>query len=430
MNIYRLTGSMVIFFVFTASAYAASNLAISVKTDKALYEYGDTIQVILEAENTTGFDIPLYFDTGCQMSFTIHAYSADTASYTLPVYNRLLNPRNCDPASTEITIPDSRKAIWTRTFDPNEDQYPILPPGEYLLHGYINDYENELWSYQPASYVYLTVTGPADKREIPKYDVNYWNEKLCTGTGGILNESCSCPVGAEWSNTVGCTEDKILDELCIETGGVLVDSDSLSCFCGEGLYWNETVGCNDDPDLAPKDEPKEIFNDIAGHWAETYIIDLFKAGVVKGYDDGGFHPDDNINRAELTKMSLSAAGIASMTPNDQNFLFNDLDGWQIDWVYAAWKQGIVDGYDETTFAPAQNVTRAEALKIAMLAFGVEIPDTGDEWAFEDTIGHWAISYINQAYLDFIVSGREDGNFYPDDPITRAEASKIINLLRQ
>ena len=63
----------------------------------------------------------------------------------------------------------------------------------------------------------------------------------------------------------------------------------------------------------------------------------------------------------------------------------------------------------------------------MLAFNRQVPDTSDEWAFSDTGNHWAISYINQAYLDFIVTGR-DGLFYPNEPITRAEAAKIIELI--
>jgi len=172
-----------------------------------------------------------------------------------------------------------------------------------------------------------------------------------------------------------------------------------------------------------------VFNDIYGHWALTYIQKLFDQRIVKGYEDGGFHPDSNINRAELVQMSLDAAGIEkSETQDDENFKFEDLDDWQVPCVYDAWKRGIVQGYNETTFAPAQDVTRAEALKIALLAFGADIPDTSDEWAFDDTQDHWGSSYINFAYLHFIVSGRADGDFYPNDPITRAEAAKIISKL--
>jgi hypothetical protein len=174
-----------------------------------------------------------------------------------------------------------------------------------------------------------------------------------------------------------------------------------------------------------------VFNDIYEHWAKSYIEKLYDKGLVQGYEDGGFHPDASINRAELVKMALTAAGIQfSDNVDDEDFKFEDLDGWQLSPVYEAWKRGIVQGYDETSFAPAQNITRAEALKVALLAFGADIPQNPDEYTFEDTKDHWASAYINFAYLNFVVAGRPDGLFYPDDPITRAEAAKIISKLTE
>lgn len=172
-----------------------------------------------------------------------------------------------------------------------------------------------------------------------------------------------------------------------------------------------------------------VFNDIYEHWAKSYIEKLYDQGVIQGYEDGGFHPDSPINRAELVKLALGAAGIGlSDNINDENFTFEDLDDWQVPAVYEAWKKGIVQGYSETLFSPAQNITRAEALKVALLAFGADISQNSDKYAFEDTKDHWASDYINYAYLNFIVAGRPDGLFYPDDPITRAEAAKIISKL--
>lgn len=177
------------------------------------------------------------------------------------------------------------------------------------------------------------------------------------------------------------------------------------------------------------DELLYSFNDISEHWAKSYIQKLSDQSIVEGYEDGGFHPNDYINRAEMVKLALTAAGYNfEIAVIDENFKFNDLDDWQEPFVYRAWEDGIVEGYDEFTFAPAQNVTRAEAVKIALLAFKLEPGQLEGDYSFDDTIDHWAASYINEAYAKFIVSGREDGNFYPDDSITRAEASKIISLL--
>jgi len=171
------------------------------------------------------------------------------------------------------------------------------------------------------------------------------------------------------------------------------------------------------------------FNDIYDHWAKSYIQKLSDQNVIEGYEDGGFHPNENINRAEMVKLALTAAGYnMEISVIDEEFTFEDLDEWQQSCVYQAWKNGIVEGYDETTFSPGQNVTRAEAVKIGLEAFNVEAREPNGNYAFDDTIDHWAAKYVNEAYSRFIVSGRADGNFHPNEPVTRAEAAKIISKL--
>jgi hypothetical protein len=407
-------------FVSFANAQSSSMLDISVSLDKATYTYAEPIKVVLEAENSTGGNVDLSFTTGCQLSFRIYRYMDDTQNYSMPVYNEFLAPRNCDETPTSLTIPDERKAIWTRTFE------GTLLPGSYMIHAYITDQETEIWSYDPDSYATFTVEDPDDLA--PIFSEEEWDGQLCKGTGGDSDaiEGCVCEDGFKWSDSAGCALSVDLIELCIETGGLLAEDDTIFCYCND-KRWDTETGCSEGLPIGPGVIP--IFNDIEGHWGKEYINELAEEGVITGYSDGGFHPNDNINRAELVKMALSAAEISSEIPQDDDeFGFVDLDTWQIPWVYAAWNRDIVQGYDESSFEPAKNITRAEALKIALLSFDVEVPNTNDEWAFEDTIDHWALSYINKAYLDFIVSGREDGLFYPNDPITRAEAAKIINLL--
>jgi len=433
---------------------APSELTITVKTDKSTYVQGDTINITLEAENLTGQDKILTFSTGCQMSFEILQYMETSKGYSLPVFNDTLYPRNCSKTPTTITIPNGKKAIWTRSINPDDSNYPELYFGKYLLHGYIKDYQNDDWSYQNSSYVNFNINYPSGGEGVMCNDTilcsnmdcvysgiftpdsngicmlsssvlkNYPTDQLCAGTGGTFNmdnKTCGCPSGSEWSDKAGCTENIFEDEICISTGGALTLLKDTGCFCGSDKQWNMLKGCQDIKVVT--------FNDTEGHWAQDYILSLANKGVVSGYEDGGYHPDANINRAEIVKMALSAAGIPSEDPQaDVSFKFNDVSGWQTAWVYSAWKRNIVTGYSEESFAPGQNVTRAEALKIAMLAFKIDVPDTSTEWAFEDTIGHWGISYINKAYLEFIISGREEGKFFPNDPITRAEAAKIIQLL--
>ncbi|MCD6109552.1 S-layer homology domain-containing protein [bacterium] len=396
-----------IFLATIAARADDTGVELLTTTDDVLYASGDDITVTFQLENYTGENIALQFDNGCQLGVEIFKFSVDSNGYTVPIYNEILYKRNCTLNKTTVNIPDGKKAIWNRTIKGLN-----LPSGDYVVHAYVVGYENADWELQDSAFAQISVDIPNGDTE-PEY-----NEKslLCKGMGGTydMNE-CSCPSDYDWSEIVGCQKDIATLEQCVSDGK----------FIG---FSTQDMSCIEMEDIT-KPLKKTPFSDIDNHWAKQYIENLYSRGIVSGYEDGTFRPDSYINRVELTKMALSAAGIKSEDPSgDDAFKFNDVEGWETEWVYPAWKKGIVKGYTETTFAPGKNITRAEALKIAMLAFGVDVPDTSKKWAFSDTVGHWALSYINQAYLDFIIEGKTKDLFYPDDPITRAESSKIINNL--
>lgn len=171
--------------------------------------------------------------------------------------------------------------------------------------------------------------------------------------------------------------------------------------------------------------------DINGHWAQLYIRHLYDLCIISGYTDNSFRPEQNITRAELTKMALYSAGIA---PNsgcydaDCGSPFNDLDFWQGAWIRPAWDRHIVQGRSSSIFAPNRPITRAEATKIILSAFGYGPISTGKSF-FNDVYG-WSTGWIEQAHRMAIIQGIGNGNFDPNRTITRAEAAKIIALTLQ
>lgn len=94
--------------------------------------------------------------------------------------------------------------------------------------------------------------------------------------------------------------------------------------------------------------------------------------------------------------------------------------------------GIVCGYPDNTFRPENDITRAEALTIILrtvdyLSLETESYRRGS--SFSDTEGHWAEVYIERAYEQGLVSGYGNGRFYPDDEISREEVITIlVNLM--
>lgn len=165
--------------------------------------------------------------------------------------------------------------------------------------------------------------------------------------------------------------------------------------------------------------------DIDGHWGEIFVRRMYDLCITEGYADGLFRPNQSITRAELVKMALVARGISPNNgcyDNDCGSPFVDLDQWQGKWIRPAWDLGIIQGYGNR-FYPNRAITRAEAVKVVLKTFGYK-PLPVQKSFFNDVNG-WATGWIEAAHLIGLVQGIGNGNFDPDRAITRAEAAKVV-----
>lgn len=89
------------------------------------------------------------------------------------------------------------------------------------------------------------------------------------------------------------------------------------------------------------------------------------------------------------------------------------------------RQGIMDGFPDGTFRPAQVLTRAEAAKATVLAKNLTLVSGGDPTFRDVPVEHWAYSYIETAAKAGLFAGYPDGTFGPEEPITRAEAVTLL-----
>lgn len=181
------------------------------------------------------------------------------------------------------------------------------------------------------------------------------------------------------------------------------------------------------PAEEPADEPVDAPGDILDHWAEDFITNLFAAGIVSGDGDtGDFRPNDNLNRAEAAKMLI----LANEDPLVDSFfdVFFDVteDDWFWTFVNTSSDLGYFEGYADGSFGPANSILRAEAITVVMRALGFEVPEY-TEYSFPDLSGdEWFADFAEKAFQCGIVTGR-DGDFVGGDTITRAEMSKIVDV---
>ncbi len=118
------------------------------------------------------------------------------------------------------------------------------------------------------------------------------------------------------------------------------------------------------------DEARDLFwsttneySDVAAdQWFNNAISTLSNAGIINGYEDGSFRPNNPITRAEFSKIAVS---FFSYVDEEYQGLFPDVpaDKWYALYVEAAKELGLINGYEDGTFRPEQNITRAEACTI-------------------------------------------------------------------
>lgn len=103
------------------------------------------------------------------------------------------------------------------------------------------------------------------------------------------------------------------------------------------------------------------FQDVkAGRWSEEPIATLSKANIVQGYEDGTFRPGNNITRAELATIASRFDKLSPIT----NSKFSDIENhWAKEFINSASEKGWVNGYEDGTFRPNKYMTRAEFVSL-------------------------------------------------------------------
>jgi hypothetical protein len=157
------------------------------------------------------------------------------------------------------------------------------------------------------------------------------------------------------------------------------------------------------------------FNDSPRTHVHADAIEYVRSeGIVTGYPDGSYRPDAQINRAEFTKIVVEA----TRSPVEGSRCFPDVtDEWFARYVCAARSAGIVSGYPDGMFRPANPISFVEAAKVIGNAFEIQAASGGDEW-YEPYVlaleGRKAIPLEVQSL---------------DQAITRGQMAEIIYRLR-
>jgi amidase len=170
------------------------------------------------------------------------------------------------------------------------------------------------------------------------------------------------------------------------------------------------------------------FRDInSSEYFYEHVLDLRDAGAITGYADGTFRPYNQATRAQLVKIVVLAFEIPLYSGNQQPF--SDVPGTHpfYQYIMTAWRDNIISGYNDGTFRPYANVTRGQIAKIAVESARMEDLSTATPSFTDVPTSHTFYWYIETAYAHGILNGYADNTFRPEKDATRGQIAKIVNL---
>ncbi|MDU6791524.1 MAG: S-layer homology domain-containing protein [Anaerococcus sp.] len=191
----------------------------------------------------------------------------------------------------------------------------------------------------------------------------------------------------------------------------------FTAFLDRALINGETIK------IEARDKDKNITK-IEYKVTKNAVEEVKAIAYIKGYPDGTFKPQANVTRAEAAQMFATLLNGGANFGTSQATKFSDAsDDWYSKAINYVVGKGLISGYPNGTFKPNESITRAEFAQMISGYVKNEKASTSD---FKDVKDHWAKDAIDKLYGNKNVNGYPDGSFRPNAKITRAEAVTILN----
>lgn len=184
----------------------------------------------------------------------------------------------------------------------------------------------------------------------------------------------------------------------------------------------------------------KAFKDVETHWAKEAVNEMASRLVVSGVEENRFEPDRAITRAEFA--AILVRGLGLMRPGVGQDRVNDVNrqNWYYDSVAIASDYGLIAGYGNGKFGPNDPITREQAMVMiarAMQVTRLEVNTSQEETSsilagYNDagTAADYARPGIAACVKTGLISGRGQNTLAPKDNITRAEVAVMVQKLLQ
>ena len=275
-----------------------------------------------------------------------------------------------------------------------------------------------------------------------------------TVNGELLDDGQTVKKGSQvvLSSTEGATIRYTLDGTCPKTesaltygGPISINSDTVlravavtqdGATFGPTARWEIKIAGNDSPSQpstpstpTTPDKPKLPFTDLGeNQWYESAIEYAYTHDIMEGMSETKFSPNTSLTRAQAVQILYNLEGQPTVTRTTS---FADLTThWAAKPIAWAEQTGVVDGYEDNTFRPENNVTRQEFAQMmynyaAYKDYDLSAKGDLSQFTDGDSVQEWAVTAMSWANGNALINGHDDGTLEPGGTTTRAQAASIL-----
>lgn len=183
--------------------------------------------------------------------------------------------------------------------------------------------------------------------------------------------------------------------------------------------------------IAPVYADNELYSDMPSQHPEfPYVKYLMQHDIIYGFEDGSFRPGRDISRAEMASLLVRAAGLDTSQASSET-AFKDLntEHWAFKSIDTARQAGLVKGYTDGSFRPEDPVSRAETCAFLFRLSTEALPEAAIPSAIQDVeAAHWAKPVIAAAMDAGIMKPAAEKSFAPEKSASRLEVCRGLALL--
>lgn len=338
---------------------------------------------------------------------------------------------NIDEYYRYLNIEDKKTDNWYKTFDEQEKKVIAERLTGKSISGF-DDFTKRLVE----AMILQKVKRPNGYTNIVSI-LNDFSDKTGIPSDIVTNKSCNAVAGKSFDN-LNSLENALKTAQDSSDNGNYNGGSGNGSGGGRGSGSSGSGGIKNSPlgnisfdgadNASSAIEPltSKHFTDLNGYeWADSAIEMLYQKGIINGRSGDTFAPADNVTREEFAKMAVLALDLQN---NSGTVHFDDVqeDAWYASYIASLVNSGAANGMDDNLFGVGMPITRQD---MAVIIYrGIKDKEQTDVRA-QFTDASETADYAREAidYMSFkkYINGYEDGSFKPTDNITRAEAAVVL-----